>query len=59
MSSRHAWGPLEYAKATGREQETYEVLKSKVAQGLMSLADARKAAEVQGFDPDKVGKAVK
>ena len=59
MKSRAAWGSLEYAQATGREEETYVVLKAKVGQGMMTLADARKTAEAQGFDPDKVGKVAK
>ena len=53
---RKNWGPAEYAVAFGRDQETYMVLKNKVATGMMSLADARQAAENQGFDPDQVGK---
>lgn len=59
MNSRAAWSPVDYARATGRDVETIAVLKTKVGQGMISLADARKAAEAQGFDPDKVGKAVK
>jgi len=53
------WGPAEYAKASGREGQTINVLQARVASGLMSLSDARKAAENQGIDPDKIGKAAK
>jgi hypothetical protein len=59
VKPRSAWGPEDFARATGRDAETIVVLKTKVGQGMISLADARQAAEVQGFDPDKIGKAVK
>jgi hypothetical protein len=59
LKPRGAWGPAEYAAATGRDWETAEVLKARVANGGLSLVKAREIMSAQGFDPDMIGKVGK
>jgi hypothetical protein len=56
---RAAWGPKEYAAATGRDVETAEVLKARVGSGVLSMKDARAMMIRQDFNPDLVGKEPK
>ena len=59
MKPRGAWGPTDYAVATGRDVETAEVLKARVGAGVLSLKDARAMMIKQDFNPDLVGKEPK
>lgn len=59
MIPRAAWGPKEYAAATGRDIETAEVLKTRVGSGILALKDARAMMIRQEFNPDLIGKEVK
>jgi len=55
VKSRAAWGSEDYARVTGRDNETLEVLRTKVLRGAMSVDAARQSMTDQGFDPDLLG----
>ena len=59
MKPRAAWSDSDYATATGRDTETVTLLKNRVAQGTITVTQARASAMVQGVDPDRIGKAAK
>jgi predicted flap endonuclease-1-like 5' DNA nuclease len=58
LNPRASWTEADYAKATGRDIETIDNLKSRIGRD-MTLDSARALAVKQGIDPDRIGKVVK